>query len=72
MFPQSNKAEAGTSRSLTPISIASATLFPVGWTVQDRIGWPLSRLHGTVPLWEAKIASSVERYPARHANTFFV
>lgn len=45
-------------------SIASATLFPVGWSVEDRIGWPVSQLHETVPLWQEKIGPSVERYIA--------
>ncbi|KAI9878527.1 MAG: hypothetical protein M1830_000661 [Pleopsidium flavum] len=44
--------------------VASASLFPVGWSVEDRIGWPVSQLHGTVPLWQEKIGPSVERYIA--------
>lgn len=42
-------------------SEASATLFPVGWSVSDRIGWSLARLHCMVPLWQEKVGQAVER-----------
>ena len=42
-------------------SIASATLFPVGWSVQDRIGWSLSQLHCEVPTWQKKVGGMAER-----------
>lgn len=42
-------------------SAASATLFPVGWTVQDRIGWTISQMHGPVPEWKDKIGHSVNK-----------
>ncbi|KAJ5331832.1 hypothetical protein N7476_001615 [Penicillium atrosanguineum] len=29
---------------------ASASLFPTGWTVDQRIGWTISRMHEPVPL----------------------
>ncbi|KAL5364956.1 hypothetical protein BJX96DRAFT_168709 [Aspergillus floccosus] len=38
---------------------ASASLFPVGWTVQERIGWTISQLHNPVPLWHQQVANSV-------------
>jgi hypothetical protein len=49
--------------SLTDLfhSAASASLFPTGWTVQERIGWTISRLHGPVPLWHQHVANSVSK-----------
>ncbi|KAE8554096.1 hypothetical protein EYB25_002634 [Talaromyces marneffei] len=44
---------------------ASATLFPVGWTVQDRIGWTISQMHGPVPEWKDKIGHSVNKFFCR-------
>ncbi|MCJ1461413.1 hypothetical protein MMC07_000010 [Pseudocyphellaria aurata] len=44
---------------------ASATLFPVGWSVSDRIGWSLARLHSMVPRWQEKIGQAVERFFSR-------
>ncbi|KAJ5491084.1 hypothetical protein N7539_002651 [Penicillium diatomitis] len=44
---------------------ASASLFPTGWTVQERIGWTISRLHGPVPLWHQQVANSVSKFLAR-------
>lgn len=46
---------------LTNDRAASASLFPVGWRVQDRIGWTISRLHGPVPQWREKIGHSVNK-----------
>lgn len=43
------------------ISAASATLFPVGWTVQNRIGWTISQMHDPVPEWKSKIGHSVNK-----------
>lgn len=40
---------------------ASATLFPVGWAVQQRIGWTISQMHGPVPQWKEKIGHSVNK-----------
>lgn len=42
-------------------SKASATLFPVGWSVQDRAGWSLARLHSMIPSWQEKVGTLVER-----------
>lgn len=42
--------------------LASATLFPAGWKLQERIGSPLSGLHGPVPNWAAKLICPVTRY----------
>ncbi|PLB37409.1 heme-dependent oxidative N-demethylase family protein [Aspergillus candidus] len=44
---------------------ASASLFPVGWTVQERIGWTISKLHNPVPLWHQHVANSVSKFLAR-------
>ncbi|KAF7593851.1 hypothetical protein BBP40_010786 [Aspergillus hancockii] len=41
---------------------ASASLFPVGWVVQDRIGWTISQLHKPVPLWHQQVATSVSKF----------
>ncbi|CAI7565579.1 unnamed protein product [Penicillium bialowiezense] len=44
---------------------ASATVFPTGWTVNQRIGWTISQLHGPVPLWHQQVANSVSKFLAR-------
>ncbi|KAJ5232121.1 hypothetical protein N7468_005077 [Penicillium chermesinum] len=44
---------------------ASASLFPTGWTVSERIGWTISRLHEPVPLWHQQVANSVSKFLAR-------
>ncbi|EAW07303.1 heme-dependent oxidative N-demethylase family protein [Aspergillus clavatus NRRL 1] len=44
---------------------ASASLFPVGWTVKERIGWTISQLHNPVPLWHQQVANSVSKFLAR-------
>jgi hypothetical protein len=43
------------------IRIASATLFPAGWILRDRIGKSVTDLHGPVPLWKGKLSSPVEQ-----------
>ncbi|KAJ5167396.1 uncharacterized protein N7482_006177 [Penicillium canariense] len=48
---------------------ASASLFPTGWTVEERIGWTISRLHQPVPLWHQHVASSVSKFLARLTPT---
>ncbi|KAI9729419.1 MAG: hypothetical protein M1818_008526 [Claussenomyces sp. TS43310] len=42
--------------------VASATLFPAGWKLQDRIGHTLSALHAPVPTWAAALACPATRY----------
>lgn len=42
--------------------MASATMFPAGWKLQERIGFSMARLHGPVPAWKEKLGSSVNRY----------
>ncbi len=42
-------------------SEASATLFPAGWSVKDRLGWSLTDLHGDVPPWKENLGMSVEK-----------
>ncbi|KAI9932123.1 hypothetical protein ASPWEDRAFT_171752 [Aspergillus wentii DTO 134E9] len=48
---------------------ASASLFPVGWTVDKRIGWTISQLHEPVPLWHQQVANSVSKFLARLTPT---
>jgi hypothetical protein len=40
---------------------ASATLFPVGWRVQNRLGWTITQMHGAVPQWHETIGHSVNK-----------
>lgn len=40
---------------------ASATLFPAGWKLEDRIGYTLTELHCPVPAWKDKLGSHVNR-----------
>ncbi|KAL3420615.1 hypothetical protein PVAG01_07060 [Phlyctema vagabunda] len=42
--------------------IASATLFPTGWKLQERIGSSMAKLHAPVPGWKEKLGRSVNRY----------
>ena len=39
--------------------IASTTLLPAAWKLEDKIGYKISDLHGPVPLWEEKLAKRV-------------
>ncbi|OJJ50073.1 hypothetical protein ASPZODRAFT_1100493 [Penicilliopsis zonata CBS 506.65] len=48
---------------------ASASLFPVGWTVDERIGWTIARLHSPVPLWQQQVANSVSKFLSRLTTT---
>ncbi|CAG8199253.1 unnamed protein product [Penicillium nalgiovense] len=48
---------------------ASASLFPTGWTVNQRIGWTISQLHGPVPLWHQQVGNSVSKFLARLTPT---
>ena len=41
--------------------MASATLFPAGWQLQERIGTSMANLHSPVPGWQAKLGSAVNR-----------
>ncbi|KAI9759719.1 MAG: hypothetical protein M1835_000323, partial [Candelina submexicana] len=45
--------------------LASATLFPAGWYLQERIGWPIGTIHEPVPKWQEKVGAAVERYFGR-------
>ncbi|PQE21912.1 mannosyl transferase protein [Rutstroemia sp. NJR-2017a BVV2] len=42
--------------------MASATLFPAGWKLQERIGSSMAALHAPVPGWKEKLGRSVDRY----------
>lgn len=48
--------------------VASATLFPAGWVLQDRIGWTVTELHKPVPGWDKKLGIAVERAFGRIGN----
>jgi hypothetical protein len=41
---------------------ASATLFPAGWKLQERVGTSMANLHAPVPGWKEKLGGSVNRY----------
>ncbi|KAE9377073.1 hypothetical protein N431DRAFT_331950 [Stipitochalara longipes BDJ] len=41
---------------------ASATLFPAGWKLQERIGTSMANLHAPVPRWNEKLGGNVNRY----------
>jgi hypothetical protein len=41
---------------------ASATLFPAGWKLQERIGTTMANLHAPVPQWKEKLGHNVNRY----------
>ncbi|KAF1811752.1 hypothetical protein P152DRAFT_398583 [Eremomyces bilateralis CBS 781.70] len=42
-----------------------ATLFPAAWRLRERIGWHVTDLHGTVPMWPEKLSAPVEHYFSR-------
>lgn len=41
---------------------ASFTMAPAGWYISERIGWPLWKIHGPVPIWDVKLRTPVEKY----------
>ncbi|KAG4440519.1 hypothetical protein IFR05_003989 [Cadophora sp. M221] len=41
---------------------ASFSMAPAGWYIQERIGWPLWKIHGPVPLWSLKLRKSMEKF----------
>lgn len=41
--------------------MASATFFPAGWRMPDRIGNTITNLHKPVPFWKHRLAGSVEK-----------
>ena len=43
----------------TYILVASATMFPVGWAVNERIGYNLKQLHPNVPQWDGQLKNIV-------------
>ena len=43
------------------LSQASASCFPVGWSVAERLGWPMLEVHETVPRWRTDLHKHVER-----------
>lgn len=49
---------------------ASATLFPAGWKLQERIGTTMANLHAPVPGWKEKLGGSVNRYESLHTHMF--
>ena len=42
--------------------MASATLFPAGWQLQEKIGTSMANLHSPVPGWQEKLGAAVNRY----------
>ncbi|ORY13866.1 hypothetical protein BCR34DRAFT_599636 [Clohesyomyces aquaticus] len=59
--------------------VASATLFPAGWSLPERIGASIMDLHGPVPQWDSKLGRSAEQYFVRisptspmERSTFFI
>jgi len=40
---------------------ASCSFAPAGWYIQERIGWPLWKIHAPVPLWDVKLRKAMER-----------
>jgi Protein of unknown function (DUF3445) len=47
---------------------ASATLFPAGWKLEDRIGYTLTELHRPVPAWQDKLGPHVDRYELHYKS----
>ncbi|KAL2062994.1 hypothetical protein VTL71DRAFT_6066 [Oculimacula yallundae] len=41
---------------------ASATLFPAGWKLQERIGTTMANLHKPVPGWKKNLGGNVNKY----------
>ncbi|KAG4419193.1 hypothetical protein IFR04_007694 [Cadophora malorum] len=41
---------------------ASCSFAPAGWYIQERIGWPLWKIHTPVPLWDVKLRKAMERF----------
>jgi len=39
--------------------VASATLFPAGWNLKERISWTIQELHRPVPYWDMKLGIAV-------------
>lgn len=42
--------------------LASATLFPAGWKLEERIGYPLDKLHGPVPGWKDVFKNALDKF----------
>ncbi|KUJ15783.1 uncharacterized protein LY89DRAFT_734932 [Mollisia scopiformis] len=41
---------------------ASYSMAPAGWYIQERIGWPLWRIHHPVPMWNEKLRKPMEKF----------
>ncbi|PSS27509.1 hypothetical protein M430DRAFT_82927, partial [Amorphotheca resinae ATCC 22711] len=41
---------------------ASYSMGPAGWYLEERIGWPLHKLHHPVPMWQEKLRKAMERF----------
>jgi len=41
---------------------ASFSMGPAGWYIQERIGWPLRRIHTPVPMWQEKLRKPMDRF----------
>ncbi len=44
------------------VLIAAAVCFPAGWTLAEKIGQPLTRIHRPVPPYDAAVAPRVQRF----------
>lgn len=42
--------------------LASATLFPAGWKLRERVGMSMAVLHAPVPGWKDRLSGSVSRF----------
>ncbi|KAF2266443.1 hypothetical protein CC78DRAFT_417583, partial [Lojkania enalia] len=52
--------------------VASATIFPAGWRLRERIGKSVTDLHGPVPLWKGKLSKPVEHYFTRLSTNSYM
>jgi len=58
---------------------ASFSMGPAGWDIEERIGWPLRRIHHPVPMWQEKLRKPMDKFfcnlpvsdPVQR-NTFFM
>ncbi|PGH28230.1 hypothetical protein AJ80_00121 [Polytolypa hystricis UAMH7299] len=44
---------------------ATASLFPIGWAAEDRVGSSISEMHAPVPLWHKQVGKAVNKFMGR-------